>query len=164
VPATTGRVMIGTPADLDVARAAIAGAARGPNTFPTAMGHAPGHAARLIRQGPACGAASLDVARDGGNNWGAPPSAAERHVLFDKVTVNARVLAGMGDPLALVSRLRQEVLPEPAAFPAVADGDRDEARDATQDAAATRFTPSAGTAAPRRHGRPRPDPRELMEI
>jgi Ca-activated chloride channel family protein len=92
---------------------------RGFDEFPTALGHALGHAAiRLDRAPRRCARAVVDVSGDGVNNEGYEPALAFRNFDFSGVTVNGLVIEGeKPDPVAYY---RAEVIRGPGAFVEVA--------------------------------------------
>ena len=108
-----------TPADVRDAAARIAGSERAHSDFPTAMGYAIGHAARVFRAGPECTTRKLDVSGDGRNNEGFPPELALQHFPLDGVTVNGLVVVD-GDP-GLPGYFRDHVIAGPGAFVIEAD-------------------------------------------
>ncbi|WP_246272834.1 DUF1194 domain-containing protein [Oricola thermophila] len=92
---------------------------RGFDEFPTALGHALGHAAiRLSRAPLRCARAVVDVSGDGVNNEGYEPRLAYENFDYSNVTVNGLVIEGeMPDP---VEYYRDEVIRGPGAFVEVA--------------------------------------------
>ena len=114
---------IAAEADLHAAAAAIAGSTRSRDDMPTALGHALGYAAALLRDGPDCDARTVDVSGDGRNNEGFPPAAIYRAHRFGEVTVNALAIAG--GEAGLVEYYAAELIHGPGAFVMVADGFRD---------------------------------------
>lgn len=128
VALTPGWVMVEGEADLRSVAAAIAGSERSHDEFPTALGAALGHAAILLRDGPACRARTVDVAGDGINNESFVPRIAYREFPFEGVTVNALVIGGDDDAARIVAWFQAEVLRGPGAFSVYADGYEDYAR------------------------------------
>ena len=108
-----------TPADVEKAAARIAGSERAYADFPTAIGYAIGHAARVFRAGPDCTRRKLDISGDGRNNEGFDPVLAYEHFPLDGVTVNGLVIVG-SDP-GLPAYYREEVIRGPGAFVIEAD-------------------------------------------
>jgi hypothetical protein len=116
------------------APAAIAGlAARVRDTgrshleYPTALGHALGYAASLMKRAPACGRRVLDISGDGENNAGYGPEHAYNAFDFDGVTVNALVVGGAAQP-ELIRYFQTEVIRGPGAFTVTAYDYQDYAR------------------------------------
>jgi Protein of unknown function (DUF1194) len=108
--------LISSREDLVSAAEALAVATRSEDEFPTALGYALGHAARLFRQAPTCERRVIDVSGDGRNNDGFSPRIAYRHFPLDDVTVNALVIGGSQDLDDLVAYFRADVLHGPGAF------------------------------------------------
>ena len=102
----------------------VAGSTRGHADYPTAMGYALGHGARLFQQAPPCTAQTLDMAGDGQNNEGFGPQQAYRAFPFGGVTVNGLVVnaADFEGELGLIAFYRAEVLHGPGAFLEIANG------------------------------------------
>jgi hypothetical protein len=113
--------------DLQRASAAIAGSQRSHDDFPTAMGHALAFAAGLLARAPACIAQTVDIAGDGQNNDGYPPSSAYKAFPFERVTVNGLVVNGgeFEAEVGLIAFFRRELLNGPGAFLEIADGFED---------------------------------------
>lgn len=88
--------------------------------FPTALGHALGHAATRLSKAPLrCARAVIDVSGDGVNNDGFEPLLAYRNFDFANVTVNGLVIQGADpDPVAYY---RAEVRHGPGAFVEIAN-------------------------------------------
>jgi len=103
---------------------------RSTTEFPTALGHAVGHAARLFREAPPCDVQVLDVSGDGKNNDGFTPKQAYNAFPLDGVTVNALAIETFGEKAAdlgaqpgdMVKYYKRELIRGPAAFVEVADG------------------------------------------
>ncbi|SMP12917.1 DUF1194 domain-containing protein [Shimia sagamensis] len=103
---------------------------RSTTEFPTALGHAVGHAARLFREAPPCDVQVLDVSGDGENNDGFTPKQAYNAFPLDGVTVNALAIETFGEKAAdlgaqpgdMVTYYKRELIRGPAAFVEVADG------------------------------------------
>ncbi len=116
--------LIQTPADLEVAAAQIAASTRGHNDFPTAMGHALGHAAVRLDAAPSCLFRTIDMAGDGENNDGFGPAEAYAAFAFDGVTVNGLVVnAGEFEAeVNLIAYYDTQVLRGAGAFLEVAQG------------------------------------------
>ena len=110
--------LVQSPADLAVLSARIAGSIRSHNDFPTAMGHALGHAAGLLQRGPDCLFQTIDIAGDGINNEGFGPTEAYNAFPFADVTVNGLVVnaADFEGEVGLISFFQNEVIRGPGAF------------------------------------------------
>ena len=110
--------LVQSPADLAVLSARIAGSIRSHNDFPTAMGHALGHAAGLLQRGPDCLFKTIDIAGDGINNEGFGPTEAYNAFPFADVTVNGLVVnaADFEGEVGLISFFQNEVIRGPGAF------------------------------------------------
>ncbi len=128
VPLLPGWRFVESERDLRAVAAAVAGSRRETVALPTAVGHALGFAADLLRDGPPCGRRTVDVAGDGIANEGVEPAEAYRIFPLEGVTVNALVV---GDARSAESReatrrvvawFQAEVLRGPGAFSLVADG------------------------------------------
>lgn len=102
----------------------IAGSTRSDSDFPTAMGYALGYGAGLFASAPDCLFRTLDMAGDGENNEGFPPSAAYREFPFADVVVNGLVVNGADfeAEIALIEYYKTQVLFGPGAFLEVAQG------------------------------------------
>lgn len=102
----------------------VAASERGESEFPTAMGYALGYGAGLLDRGPACLFRTLDMAGDGENNEGFPPTLAYAEFSFDEVVVNGLVVAATDGPdqADVVGYYRNEVLHGPGAFLEIAQG------------------------------------------
>lgn len=130
VPLLPGWTLIEDEGDLRDAAAAIRASRRSTVALPTAVGHALGYAADLLRDGPTCDRRTVDVAGDGIVNEGVEPRLAYRIFPFEGVTVNALVVGnppggglGDGEEGRRVARWYEaEVLRGPGAFSLVADG------------------------------------------
>lgn len=116
--------MIDSQRALITAAETIAGTKRGHSDYPTAMGFALGHGARLFEQAPICDRQTLDIAGDGQNNEGFGPKEAYRAFPFDGVTVNGLVVnaADFEGEVGLIAFYQGEVLHGPGAFLQVANG------------------------------------------
>ncbi len=116
--------LIQTPADLVALSATIAGSRRSHNDFPTAMGHALGHAATQFASAPACATQTIDISGDGENNDGFGPRQAYAAFPMDTVTVNGLVInAGEFEAeTQLISFYRNNVIKGPGAFLEIANG------------------------------------------
>lgn len=123
----TDWVLIRTPADLFRVADIIASSTRSHNDFPTAMGHALGHAAVRLENGPDCLFQTVDIAGDGVNNHGFGPTEAYRAFPFENVTVNGLVVnaAEFEAETELISFYHDEVIRGPGAFVEVANGFED---------------------------------------
>ncbi len=119
--------MIETPADLFGVSETIATSKRSHNDFPTAMGHALGHAAIRLQEGPDCLFKTVDVAGDGQNNDGFGPDEAYAAFPFDDVVVNGLVInAGEYEAeIHLIPFYRDQVIRGPGSFLEVANGFED---------------------------------------
>ncbi|KIN64397.1 Von Willebrand factor type A domain protein [Sulfitobacter noctilucicola] len=106
------------------AAGAVAASVRGHSDFPTAMGYALGHGARLFESAPACDQKTLDIAGDGQNNEGFGPQDAYAAFPFEGVTVNGLVInaADFEGELGLIAFYRAEVLHGRGAFLEIANG------------------------------------------
>lgn len=122
-----GWTLIRSPKDLVEAAELIGRSRRSHNDFPTAMGYALGYGAGLFRQAPSCLRKTIDMAGDGENNEGFPPSAAYAEFPFSDVTVNGLVVnaADYEAEVTLVEFYRREVLHGPGAFLEIAQGFED---------------------------------------
>jgi hypothetical protein len=116
--------MIDSRAALLAAAQTVAGSTRSHNDFPTAMGYALGFGAGLLERAPACLYKTLDMAGDGVNNEGFPPSSAYKAFPFEGVTVNGLAVnaADFEGEVGLIAFFQSEVLHGPGAFLIVADG------------------------------------------
>lgn len=82
--------------------------------FPTAIGYAIGFAATLFERAPPCLFQTLDVAGDGQNNDGFPPSLAYQHFPLDGVTVNGLAIGGASRRIE--EYFEAEIIRGPGAF------------------------------------------------
>lgn len=116
--------LIETPADLTRVSNAVATSIRSHNDFPTAMGHALGHAAMRLQDGPTCLFQTIDMAGDGENNDGFGPAEAYATFPFDNVIVNGLVVnAGKFEAeTELIPFYRNKVIRGPGSFIEVANG------------------------------------------
>lgn len=123
----TDWVLIQTPADLLRVAETIANSTRSYDDFPTAMGHALGHAAVRLENGPDCLFQTIDIAGDGVNNHGFGPANAYRAFTFANVTVNGLVVnaAEFEAETELINFYRDEVIRGPGAFIEIANGFED---------------------------------------
>ncbi|MEL6838722.1 MAG: DUF1194 domain-containing protein [Pseudomonadota bacterium] len=119
--------MIETPADLLGVSQTIASSTRSHNDFPTAMGHALGHAAVRLNEGPDCLFKTIDVAGDGQNNDGFGPAEAYAAFPFSDVVVNGLVInAGEYEAeIHLIPFYRDQVIRGPGSFLEIANGFED---------------------------------------
>ncbi len=119
--------VIRSGAHLHFAAERIAASRRSHDDFPTAMGHALGFAAGLLGDAPDCLSRTIDMAGDGINNEGFPPSSAYSAFDFAGVTVNGLVVnaADFEGEIGLIDFFRQEVLRGPGAFIEIATGFED---------------------------------------
>ncbi|KQI68125.1 hypothetical protein AN189_12005 [Loktanella sp. 3ANDIMAR09] len=115
--------MIETPGDLDAVAAAVSSSIRSHNDFPTAMGHALGHAATVLQNGPRCLFQTIDMAGDGINNEGFGPIEAYDAFPLGDVTVNGLVVnaADFEGEVNLIPFYTNEVIRGPGAFVEVAN-------------------------------------------
>lgn len=120
-------MMIDNRSALVQAAETVAASKRSHNDFPTAMGYALGFGAQLLKRSPDCLRKTLDMAGDGQNNEGFPPSSAYREFPFQGVTVNGLVVnaADFEGEVGLIAFYRAEVVYGPGAFLIVADGFED---------------------------------------
>ena len=107
---------IDSAADLLDASARVSAAARSQDEFPTAMGYALAHAAKMFRSAPKCLARTIDVSADGESNHGFKPRLAYKHFPLDGVTVNGLAIGQSVGLDNLVVYFRNEVLKGPGAF------------------------------------------------
>jgi hypothetical protein len=116
--------LIDSPAALLGAAETVAASTRSHNDFPTAMGYALGYGAGMFQRGPRCLSQTLDMAGDGQNNEGFPPSAAYSEFAFDGITVNGLVVnaADFEAETQLIPYYQTEVIRGPGAFIEVAQG------------------------------------------
>jgi len=116
--------LIDSQAALVRAAEILAASKRSYNEFPTAMGYALGHGARLLERGPQCWRKTIDMAGDGQNNEGFGPQIAYREFPFQGVTVNGLVVnaADFEGEVGLIAFYQGEVLHGPGAFMIVANG------------------------------------------
>ena len=114
--------VIGSAADLDRAIWEIGASVREESRYPTALGYALGWAAQAFREGPVCGARTLDISGDGENNDGFGPGMAYESFALGDVMVNGLVVGG---DLGIVAYYEAEVIRGPFAFVEVARDYRD---------------------------------------
>lgn len=105
--------------DLEALAGRIAAAARSHDNFPTALGHALGFGATLLRKGPECARRVIDVSGDGINNEGFSPALAYQAFPFEGITVNGLAVGGTG--FELPQYYRREMIRGPGAFVELAD-------------------------------------------
>ncbi len=119
--------MIDSKQALVAAAETVAATTRRHSDYPTAMGYALGHGARLFESAPRCAQKTLDMAGDGQNNEGFGPQSAYRAFPFEDVTVNGLVInaADFEGELGLIAFYKAEVLHGPGAFLEVANGFED---------------------------------------
>ncbi len=106
---------------------------RSTTEFPTALGHAVGHAARLFRDAPNCDFQVLDVSGDGENNEGFTPKQAYNAFPLDGVIVNALAIETFGEKAAdlgaqkgdIVKYYKRELIRGHSAFVETAQGFED---------------------------------------
>lgn len=113
-----------SPADLLALAQTVGRSKRSHNDFPTAMGHALGYGAGLLRRAPDCLFRTLDMAGDGENNDGFGPRLAYAEFAFGNVTVNGLVVnaADYEAEVSLIDYYRTQVLHGPGAFLEIAQG------------------------------------------
>ncbi|PSL21798.1 DUF1194 domain-containing protein [Shimia abyssi] len=125
--------LIESSSTLNAAAKIIATSERSTKEFPTALGHAMGYAAGLLRRAPDCHAKTIDVSGDGKNNEGYMPQQAYAHFPFNGVTVNGLAIETAGTTGAAFSNLPttiadyywENLLHGPGAFLEIADGFED---------------------------------------
>ncbi|MCO4838801.1 MAG: DUF1194 domain-containing protein [Rhodobacteraceae bacterium] len=119
--------LINNQSDLLFAAQTLATSARSQTEFPTAMGYALGYGAGMFKRAPPCLRQTLDMAGDGENNEGFPPSSAYKAFPFDAVTVNGLVInaADFEAETNLIPYYQNEVIRGPGAFIEVAQGFED---------------------------------------
>ncbi|MET1414615.1 DUF1194 domain-containing protein [Roseibium sp. HPY-6] len=106
---------------------ALRKARRGFIGFPTAIGYALSYASIQMSRAPEnCTRKVIDVAGDGINNDGYPPSSAYKAFDFEGVTVNGLVIAG--EDASPIQYYRQHVISGPGAFIEIAEDYDDYAR------------------------------------
>ncbi|WP_299472096.1 DUF1194 domain-containing protein [uncultured Roseibium sp.] len=114
-------------ASAEKAASTLREARRGFIGFPTAIGYALGYAAVQMSRAPEpCARKVIDVAGDGINNDGFPPSSAYKAFDFEGVTVNGLVIAG--EDTSPIQYYRQHVISGPGAFIEIAEDYNDYAR------------------------------------
>jgi|TARA_B110000908_G_scaffold92139_1_gene109209 hypothetical protein len=119
--------LINSPENLVEVAEVVAASTRSHNDFPTAMGYALGFGAGMLERAPQCLHQTLDMAGDGQNNEGFPPSSAYNAFPFDGVTVNGLVVnaADFEAETGLISFYLNEVIRSPGAFIEIAQGFED---------------------------------------
>jgi hypothetical protein len=115
-----GWTVLRSDGDIDRAAAALAGARRSSEDYPTSVGEALGYAASVLAEAPDCTRRVIDVSGDGVNNFGFPPELAYRYFPLDGVLVNGLVI--LGDDPGVVEFYRDEVVRGPGAFLELAQG------------------------------------------
>lgn len=120
-------ILINSPAKLLGAAEVVAASTRSHNDFPTAMGYALGYGAGMFERAPNCLHQTLDMAGDGQNNEGFPPSSAYSAFPFNGVTVNGLVVnaADFEAETELIPFYLNEVIRGPGAFIEIAQGFED---------------------------------------
>ena len=108
--------MIHSASDLFAASEQVATATRSTDEFPTALGHALGHAASILAAAPRCGTQTIDISGDGASNDGFGPATAYRHFPLAGVTVNALAIGGSVSLPELVRYFKAEVIRGAGAF------------------------------------------------
>lgn len=97
--------------------------------FPTAIGFALEHAAKLFDSAPNCAQQTLDVSGDGVNNDGYSPAEVHQNHRLAGTTVNGLVILGATDnrrdDAALITHYREELLYGPTAFLEAAENYKD---------------------------------------
>lgn len=122
--------LIDSSATLHESAAQLALSKRSTTEFPTALGHAVGHAALLFSRAPTCDSQVLDVSGDGENNEGFTPKQAYAAFDLDDVTVNALAIETFGSTAAslgakpgdMAAYYRRELIRGRASFVEVAQG------------------------------------------
>jgi hypothetical protein len=119
--------LINNQSNLVSAVQTLAGSARSETEFPTAMGYALGYGAGVFKRAPPCLRQTLDMASDGENNKGFPPSEAYKAFPFDAVTLNGVVInaADFEAKTNLIPYFQNEVIRGAGAFTEVAQGFED---------------------------------------
>ncbi len=123
-------LVISSARDLHEVAGKLALSKRATSEFPTALGHAIGHAATLFRRAPRCDVQVLDVSGDGVNNDGFTPKQAYEAFPLDGVIVNGLAIETYGVKAAdlsaapgdIVDYYRSELIRGPGAFVEVAKG------------------------------------------
>jgi len=151
-----GWTEIGDHAALQALAARIAATERSHDNFPTALGHALGFGATLMRSAPDCVRRVIDVSGDGVNNESFSPAMAYAAFPFDGITVNALAIGGTG--FELPQYYRSQVIRGPGAFVELAEDYGDFAAAMTRKlireigVAIVSGTPGTGTGGPGRSG------------
>ena len=116
--------LIKTSLDLALVASDLRASRRSHNDFPTAMGHALGHAAVRLQEAPACLFQTIDIAGDGINNDGFGPAEAYAAFPFGGVTVNGLVVnaAEYEAEVDLIQFYKAEVLRGSGSFLEIANG------------------------------------------
>ncbi len=122
--------LIDSTRTLQDSAAQLALSQRSTTEFPTALGHAVGHASLLFKRAPRCDVHVLDVSGDGENNEGFTPKQAYAAFDFGEVTVNALAIETFGNTAAtlgakpgdMAAYYRRELIRGRAAFVEVAKG------------------------------------------
>jgi hypothetical protein len=122
--------MINEPADLWDAAAVVRRAERSHDDFPTAIGHALGHASIRMKEAPICLEQTIDLAGDGPNNEGFGPREAYAAFPFDGVTVNGLVIHADNaqNSADVLPFYRNEIIRGPGSFVEEAFGFEDYSR------------------------------------
>ncbi len=113
-------VMLRNRADIAAVSDRLRRAKRSFSQFPTAMGHALGFGAGMLRAAPRCDRQVIDLSGDGITNDGYWPQLAYEHFPFAGVTVNG--LAVLGADPGVITHFEFEVLHGPGAFLETAPG------------------------------------------
>lgn len=116
--------LIEDPTDLIKTAKQVRNSSRSFFEYPTALGHALGHASLMFQEVPECLFRTIDISGDGESNDGFPPVNAYNAFPFDGVVVNALVINGAGlDPNAdLIPYFEAEVIRGPGSFVEEASG------------------------------------------
>lgn len=119
-----GWLTIRNSEDLYYAAGLIGRSTRSHDDFPTAVGHALGHAAVMLQERPDCLFHTIDMAGDGVNNEGFGPEEAYGAFPFDGVVVNGLVVdtGDYGDSSELMDFYQDRLRRGPGAFVEVAQG------------------------------------------
>lgn len=122
--------LIQSEADILAAATTLGRSTRSTNKYPTALGHAVGHASGVFDRGPACWSRTLDVSGDGKNNEGYSPTQAYAAFAFGDIVVNGLAIETSGSSSASLTAVPSnfpayytaELIHGPGAFVEVAQG------------------------------------------
>lgn len=122
--------LIQTDADLLAAATILGRSTRSTDKYPTALGHAVGHASGVFDRGPVCAAQVLDVSGDGKNNEGYSPTQAYAAFAYADIVVNGLAIETSGSTSASLTAVptnfgayyAAELIHGPGAFVEVAQG------------------------------------------